>query len=227
MLQPLAGLFRPSHGGDMYPSGPVSRKMLNTAEAAVYCGSSESTFNKLRLFGGGPVFVKFGRRVVYDLADLDRWLDDHRRTSRPASLRRAADTLATAPQHEKCPAPRLTATGQDQVITMTNLYEPLPTYNSAPLRQNKLFAATPDTFKPTYWRRGYDCLRTGNVDLRQSVVSALDPDRFAELRPDRMLPPNCLCYGKGLTDPVSMARGVGCWGNASTNLPNIFKTSAP
>jgi len=58
----------------MHPTKFASRKMLNTAEAAAYCGSSESTFNKLRLFGGGPVFVKFGRRVVYDPADLDRWL---------------------------------------------------------------------------------------------------------------------------------------------------------
>ena len=50
----------------MLPSNPPPRKMLITAEAAAYCGSSASTFNKLRLFGGGPVFVKLGRRVVYD-----------------------------------------------------------------------------------------------------------------------------------------------------------------
>jgi predicted DNA-binding transcriptional regulator AlpA len=70
-------------GGDMHPTKFASRKMLNTAEAASYCGSSESTFNKLRLLGGGPVFVKFGRRVVYDPADLDRWLSAHRRASSP------------------------------------------------------------------------------------------------------------------------------------------------
>jgi predicted DNA-binding transcriptional regulator AlpA len=57
------------------------RKMLITAEAASYCGSSESTLNKLRLFGDGPVFIKLGRRVVYDPADLDRWLTAHRRAS--------------------------------------------------------------------------------------------------------------------------------------------------
>jgi predicted DNA-binding transcriptional regulator AlpA len=57
------------------------RKMLNAPAAAAYCGSSASTFAKLRLYGGGPVFVKLGRRVVYDPADLDRWLAEHRRAS--------------------------------------------------------------------------------------------------------------------------------------------------
>lgn len=57
------------------------RKMLRTDEAAEYCGSSTSTFEKLRLYGGGPRYVKLGRRVVYDPADLDAWLAANRRTS--------------------------------------------------------------------------------------------------------------------------------------------------
>ena len=55
--------------------------MLRTPEAAAYCGSSASTFEKLRLYGGGPRFVKLGRRVVYDPADLDAWLEANLRTS--------------------------------------------------------------------------------------------------------------------------------------------------
>ncbi|MCC0007827.1 MAG: helix-turn-helix domain-containing protein [Hyphomicrobiaceae bacterium] len=57
------------------------RRMLRTNEAAEYCGSSASTFEKLRLFGGGPRYVKLGRRVVYDPADLDEWLAANRRTT--------------------------------------------------------------------------------------------------------------------------------------------------
>ena len=49
--------------------------------AADYLGLSISTLNKLRVFGGGPVFLKLGRRVAYDVADLDRWLDTKRRRS--------------------------------------------------------------------------------------------------------------------------------------------------
>ncbi len=59
----------------------LQRKMLRTDEAAEYCGSSASTFEKLRLFGGGPRYVKLGRRVVYDPADLDAWLAANRRAS--------------------------------------------------------------------------------------------------------------------------------------------------
>ena len=65
----------------MLPNEHKVRKMLSAPEAAAYCGSSASTFAKLRLYGGGPHYVKLGRRVVYDPADLDRWLASHRRAS--------------------------------------------------------------------------------------------------------------------------------------------------
>lgn len=58
-----------------------SQVMLNTNAAAEYCGSSASTFEKLRLTGGGPVYSKIGRRVVYRVADLDEWLAANRRRS--------------------------------------------------------------------------------------------------------------------------------------------------
>jgi predicted DNA-binding transcriptional regulator AlpA len=65
----------------MHPHEYKPRRMLSTPEAASYCGSSASTFAKLRLYVGGPLYVKLGRRVVYDPADLDRWLASHRRAS--------------------------------------------------------------------------------------------------------------------------------------------------
>jgi hypothetical protein len=54
--------------------GPVSW-------AADYTGLSVSFFNRARLDGDGPVFLKLGRRVVYERADLDAWLASCRRTS--------------------------------------------------------------------------------------------------------------------------------------------------
>ena len=51
------------------------RKRARTKEASHYCGSSSSTFNKLRVTGGGPPFYKVGRIVVYDYDDLDAWLE--------------------------------------------------------------------------------------------------------------------------------------------------------
>ena len=53
---------------------------------------SKSYLNKLRVIGGGPTYVKIGRRVIYDTNDLDAYLARHRRTStsdRAASCRAA------------------------------------------------------------------------------------------------------------------------------------------
>lgn len=58
-----------------------SNPRLSVDAAAEYVGLSASTLNKLRVFGGGPVFLKLGRRVVYDVADLDGWLNQRRRVS--------------------------------------------------------------------------------------------------------------------------------------------------
>jgi predicted DNA-binding transcriptional regulator AlpA len=59
----------------------VPNPRLNVEAAAGYTGISASTLNKLRVFGGGPVFLKLGRRVAYDVADLDAWLAARRRRS--------------------------------------------------------------------------------------------------------------------------------------------------
>ena len=72
----------------MLPVSPAQRRMLRTAEAAEYCCSSSSTFEKLRLYGGGPRYVKLGRRVVYDPAGLDAWLAQNRRVSTSDSSER-------------------------------------------------------------------------------------------------------------------------------------------
>jgi hypothetical protein len=54
---------------------------MRTAEAARFTGVSESTLEKLRCAGGGPVFLKLGRIVVYDETDLNVWLASRRRAS--------------------------------------------------------------------------------------------------------------------------------------------------
>ena len=75
----VSGSFRTDW--QMHPPKFEILKMLTALEAATYCRSSASTLAKLRLYGGGPPYVKLGRRVVYDPADLDRWLASHRRVS--------------------------------------------------------------------------------------------------------------------------------------------------
>ena len=56
-------------------------RLLSTPVAADYLGLSPSFLNKLRCTGGGPCFVKLGRRVRYQKTDLDCWLETCRRRS--------------------------------------------------------------------------------------------------------------------------------------------------
>lgn len=49
--------------------------------AADYVGLSVSFMNRARLEGDGPVFLKLGRRVVYERAALDDWMASCRRRS--------------------------------------------------------------------------------------------------------------------------------------------------
>lgn len=58
-----------------------SNQFVNVQAASKYLGISVSTLNKLRVYGGGPVYIKLGRRVVYDPADLDAWRSANRRQS--------------------------------------------------------------------------------------------------------------------------------------------------
>jgi hypothetical protein len=78
------------------------------------------------------------------------------------------------------------------------------------------------------WAPGGPGTREEYYQVRQRVTDALKPEHFSYLQPKMMLAPHCLCCGKRLTDPVSMARWIGpeCFGSASTNLPHIFKAMA-
>jgi hypothetical protein len=62
-------------------SGLFEGGALPTPLAADYLGLSPATLETLRSRGGGPAFLKLGRRVVYQREDLDKWLAERRRTS--------------------------------------------------------------------------------------------------------------------------------------------------
>lgn len=57
---------------------------LDTPAAARYCAVSKALLEKLRCYGGGPVFCRLGLgrgRIVYLVLDLDIWLNERRRRS--------------------------------------------------------------------------------------------------------------------------------------------------
>jgi len=66
--------------------GQIIGDRLNVPEAADYLGVSESFLNKARLNGNGPIFIKVGRLVAYQRADIDSWLHSRRRTSTSATM---------------------------------------------------------------------------------------------------------------------------------------------
>jgi hypothetical protein len=67
---------------------------LTTQEAADYVRLSKSTLDKLRVAGGGPIYIKYKRKVFYDTADLDSWMDGQKQAS-------TADVPAAAPVSRK------------------------------------------------------------------------------------------------------------------------------
>ena len=52
------------------------QRYLTHDEAPEYLRLSPPTLEKQRVIGGAPRFRKFGRRVMYAVADLDTWAAD-------------------------------------------------------------------------------------------------------------------------------------------------------
>ena len=50
---------------------------LDTAGASAFLKLSLSTLTKRRLTGGGPRYLKLGRRVVYSRRELEAWARSH------------------------------------------------------------------------------------------------------------------------------------------------------
>ena len=67
-----------------YPVRPDSSDendeiFLIPKEASAYLRVSKSYLDKLRVYGGGPKFLRFGKRkILYRKADLDFWAAQHR-----------------------------------------------------------------------------------------------------------------------------------------------------
>ena len=65
-----------AHATQQQPAATAQpQRYLTNDEAAEYLRLSPRTLEKQRVIGGGPRFRKFGRRVMYAVADLDAWAD--------------------------------------------------------------------------------------------------------------------------------------------------------
>lgn len=63
-------------------------RLLTDAQVARLLGTSRKALAQRRWRGGGPRYVKLGRRVLYDPADLEAWIQQNKRsdTSDPSPL---------------------------------------------------------------------------------------------------------------------------------------------
>ena len=57
------------HEGRARENGPF----LTTKEAANFLNLKPNTLEKMRVYGGGPIYRKHGRHVVYHIDDLAAW----------------------------------------------------------------------------------------------------------------------------------------------------------
>lgn len=58
----------------MTPNNPGNPAAMRPDTAAAYLSLSTQRLAKMRLYGGGPQFIKAGRSVLYRCDDLDAWL---------------------------------------------------------------------------------------------------------------------------------------------------------
>jgi len=63
----------------------LTKRLLPVDEAATYVSLSASTLNRLRVSGGGPRYAKLAGKVLYDVRDLDQWVEDSKRASTSAA----------------------------------------------------------------------------------------------------------------------------------------------
>ncbi len=56
-------------------------KRVDTVGAAKFIGVSRRTLEKWRYVGGGPPYLKLGRRVLYSMSDLEVWVKGRERFS--------------------------------------------------------------------------------------------------------------------------------------------------
>lgn len=53
-------------------------RLITPQQLADLVGVAVSTLKKWRSIGGGPPWVRIGRRIFYDLVEVEKWIDQNR-----------------------------------------------------------------------------------------------------------------------------------------------------
>jgi hypothetical protein len=66
---------------NVFPISSKTTQRIRRKQAAAYLGISLSWLDKARVSGRGPPFIVLGSSVLYDIADLDTFLQRNRHSS--------------------------------------------------------------------------------------------------------------------------------------------------
>ena len=66
---------------------PAARRLLDTTQLCELLGIGHKAVEKWRLHGKGPRFIKVGKLVRYDEADVFAWIEERKRGNTSQSSR--------------------------------------------------------------------------------------------------------------------------------------------
>src|SRR5262245_27592692 len=92
--------------------------MFDVQAAARFTGIAVATLAKMRCVGGGPLFIKLGRRVVYRRSDVIVWLNA-RRVRNTTEAEQSLPRRLPAPNASPCVAP--SEAGREQIEAAAEL----------------------------------------------------------------------------------------------------------
>ena len=76
--------------------------MFDVQAAARFTGIAVATLAKMRCVGGGPLFIKLGRRVVYRRSDVIHWLNARRVRNTTEAAQSLPRRLTDQPVPTRC-----------------------------------------------------------------------------------------------------------------------------
>jgi excisionase family DNA binding protein len=63
------------YSGPPQPVSAQTEELLSPKQAAAFLRVSKSYLDKLRVYGGGPRFLRFGRKILYRKSELNVWAE--------------------------------------------------------------------------------------------------------------------------------------------------------
>jgi hypothetical protein len=56
----------------------VIKRLLTTRQTAEFLNTTTGELANLRHHGRGPTYIKISRKILYDMEDLELWLERHK-----------------------------------------------------------------------------------------------------------------------------------------------------